>query len=1283
MSLSVPKIKILLCSTVLLLLVSFECSAQITLYYYRSARTGNWNGTNTWERSLLALTGYSATSTPPSSANATAIEIQAGHVVTVTATTDGKEVTVNGTLTINPSITFTIVDVIIVDDFTVSSTGTLNVNGTLQNPGGTAVINGTATVGATGIFNNTAPGTVNFNANSSTNINGVLSNNATITSTAATLNFNNGGSYVHQYTTTAGAVPIATWNDGSTCEFRGYTTSGTVAANLNQSLYNVRWNCASQSVPIQVNSASGSIRGDLIVNTSGSSNISFSGYTFTAQRDYLQTGGTVNLTSTTGNTTMNIGRNFSQSAGTLNLTTGTGNAIYNVAGNFTMTGGTLNKGTGAGTGNFNFNGTTRQIFTKSLPATAVITGALNFTVNANAIVDFNTSILDGSTGTFTLSSTGTLITANTQGIAQTGGSGSIQSTGTRSFSQTANYWYDTNVAQITGSGLPVAVNNLTVSKVSSGVTLTPGTQLTVNGILTMTSGFFDLTTVPLLLGISATTAGTGMLITQNTSALPIPTGKTWTFGVTYNANAGSQTLVPGTFGGLTMSNAAVKNGQPGALTITGDWNSSGGKLDFTTNSTAVTFSGAGAQTITDTGSDGGNGVFFNSLTVSGSGTKTLVGTTNGKFSITPTGLLSMSGTAVLAAGGVLYLKSSAAGTANVGQLSGTSITGIVNAETFLTGGGVAANRGTRMLSASVTASTIYSQLKNTIFITGPGGAANGFDPGGTAQPFAVTLTKYVESRTSIPAQSQFQNVLTLSEAAPAAGNCFFVFFRGARDASGSASSKLNLPYGSPENVVTNFAGSLNQGSIPVSLSYTPYPVANNDGYDGYNAVGNPYPSAINWVNVTRTANIDNMVTVIRPGGGMTTYSAGVVTNAAPVLNGPVPGTSTTAFIIQPGQGFYVKARATGQTLTFTEGAKVTTQSPNRLLDAPDDSKVVVLNKTMDVSPAVSAATGATSEVLKVLKISLKDATNTDETALVFKQGYQDNYGTDDATYFSGSTISLASLTSDKLPMAINFMPELTSSTEIKLSVNATATGPVSLNFNDISGVDGKIMSLKDSYLNTTTKVAANGAIYNFSIDRSIPASFGTERFTLIFEDEKLPPAALLSFTAEKEMSSVKLKWMAASSTLDTFVVERSVEGTSFSQIATMAGGNISTKTFVDQKPLSGKNYYRIVQVDDLNHKTYSPSLMVNFEDVLNITAKASFTVYPNPVVNEIHVALKEKGPVQVNVYNLTGRLLTQKAFGEDDTVSLDVSTLMKGMHVLEVKSAGDNSVIGTSKFFKN
>ncbi len=92
------------------------------------------------------------------------------------------------------------------------------------------------------------------------------------------------------------------------------------------------------------------------------------------------------------------------------------------------------------------------------------------------------------------------------------------------------------------------------------------------------------------------------------------------------------------------------------------------------------------------------------------------------------------------------------------------------------------------------------------------------------------------------------------------GNGFFFFFRGDKIHSvGTSPGKTTSPYVAPESVVFTATGYLNQQSYQVqnwvsgggSLKYESTPTyngvsQNNAAVRGYNLVGNPYPSSIDW-----------------------------------------------------------------------------------------------------------------------------------------------------------------------------------------------------------------------------------------------------------------------------------------------------------------------------------------------------------------------------------------------------------------------------------------------------
>ncbi|MET4074790.1 IPT/TIG domain-containing protein [Hymenobacter sp. UYCo722] len=140
-----------------------------------------------------------------------------------------------------------------------------------------------------------------------------------------------------------------------------------------------------------------------------------------------------------------------------------------------------------------------------------------FTVQADGIFDDGCQLLTGS-GSFTLAAGATLRTCSPGGISASGATGSIQVTGIRTFSPDASYVYDGTVAQLTGSGLPANVRNLTVNN-APGVSLTQ--DLALARVLTLQAGNLSLGASNLLLLSNA--AGTAMVVNRGSGRVQ-PTG---------------------------------------------------------------------------------------------------------------------------------------------------------------------------------------------------------------------------------------------------------------------------------------------------------------------------------------------------------------------------------------------------------------------------------------------------------------------------------------------------------------------------------------------------------------------------------------------------------------------------------------------------------------------------------------------------------------------------------------------------------------------------------------
>ncbi len=98
------------------------------------------------------------------------------------------------------------------------------------------------------------------------------------------------------------------------------------------------------------------------------------------------------------------------------------------------------------------------------------------------------------------------------------------------------------------------LNNVSINTTASN-SVTISNPVVVNGTLTTALGQTLNMGTNALTGTLTTIANNGTIATQNTSSLPIPSGKTWsgTGTVNYNAASATQTIVVGTYQNLTSS----------------------------------------------------------------------------------------------------------------------------------------------------------------------------------------------------------------------------------------------------------------------------------------------------------------------------------------------------------------------------------------------------------------------------------------------------------------------------------------------------------------------------------------------------------------------------------------------------------------------------------------------------------------------------------------------------------------------------------------------------------
>ncbi|HWY99097.1 MAG TPA: T9SS type A sorting domain-containing protein, partial [Bacteroidia bacterium] len=183
------------------------------------------------------------------------------------------------------------------------------------------------------------------------------------------------------------------------------------------------------------------------------------------------------------------------------------------------------------------------------------------------------------------------------------------------------------------------------------------------------------------------------------------------------------------------------------------------------------------------------------------------------------------------------------------------------------------------------------------------------------------------------------------------------------------------------------------------------------------------------------------------------------------------------------------------------------------------------------------------------------------------------------------------------------------------------------------------------------------------------------------------PIKLLDFTAmyNNDENIVNLNWSTASEKNNkSFTIERSVDGITYTEIATVPGAGNSTETLnyssIDPKPVIGIDYYRLKQTDFDGNFTYSDVVPVT------ISASQSVTVFPNPVKSNLSVNYlsKSAGAIVLKVEDLgTGRELNTYSFNAEEgnnTFSINAGNYAAGLYMLQVTGADGSTY--NDKFIK-
>lgn len=205
--------------------------------------------------------------------------------------------------------------------------------------------------------------------------------------------------------------------------------------------------------------------------------------------------------------------------------------------------------------------------------------------------------------------------------------------------------------------------------------------------------------------------------------------------------------------------------------------------------------------------------------------------------------------------------------------------------------------------------------------------------------------------------------------------------------------------------------------------------------------------------------------------------------------------------------------------------------------------------------------------------------------------------------------------------------------------------------------------------------------YTNSCNTSLPPSSSSSSCTwenidascsgspLIVNGSGTLPVSLVNFTAREENNQALLHWKTSSEINNKgFEIQRSKDGFQWNKIGFVNGIANSTQqkdySFIDEAPLPGKNFYRLLQYD-LDGKSVS-SPVVN----VDIFKAGYYTISNNPGNGIYRLNLHSTKMAIISVSDMSGRRLLQKQM-DAGIHPLDISRYAPGTYLLRLKIGSD------------
>jgi Secretion system C-terminal sorting domain len=238
------------------------------------------------------------------------------------------------------------------------------------------------------------------------------------------------------------------------------------------------------------------------------------------------------------------------------------------------------------------------------------------------------------------------------------------------------------------------------------------------------------------------------------------------------------------------------------------------------------------------------------------------------------------------------------------------------------------------------------------------------------------------------------------------------------------------------------------------------------------------------------------------------------------------------------------------------------------------------------------------------------------------------------------------------------------------TINRTlGSGDCAMQLNWTTGLEGTLFSPL-SNINMGISRYSAGAYESATGTGDNAANSATSTFInfspfMVTKKAGVLPVDFKSITATVKQNYTEVKWNVESEfDIQSYVVEKSMDGRVFAPIGTVIATNNRSYTFNDASPLLNNIfYYRIKIVSLAGDIKYSSIVFVKQNNGIDVV------VYPNPVNDVLSIA-GLKSNATIKIINAAGQIILQQNTTAS-SLSIDAKSIKPGIYVMQVFSNGN------------